>query len=190
MYLVHLGFWGLLLSQLQKIGRGAEVKGHFSSSTSYILDYLVISQLPAFQEASFLQQKYLKEGLSAKEIALASGCSATTIKYYLRSHGISKADQGATVHRKNLSFGKKIVGHGVVAHKTEAQVIATIKKMYTQEGLYPTAIARILDGMRVPTKQQGKKWDHSVVIAILEREGVYEISRNSPRKGGQDGKNN
>jgi hypothetical protein len=60
--------------------------------------------------------------------------------------------------------------------------VATIRRMYVDEGLLPQSIAGLLDTMKVPTKRQGKKWDHSVVIAILRREGIYKQSRKSPRK--------
>ncbi|MBX9766326.1 MAG: recombinase family protein [Bdellovibrionales bacterium] len=62
--------------------------------------------------------------------------------------------------------------------------------MYKEENLAPTAIARILDAMKIPTKKQGKKWDHSIVIDILKREGIYIQSRKSPQTGGSHGKNN
>ncbi len=41
------------------------------------------------------------------------------------------------------------------------------------EGVGTNAIARFLDAVKLPTKRQGKDWDHSMVTAILKREGVY-----------------
>ena len=86
------------------------------------------------------------------------------------------------MHREKLAYGKRIVGNRETAHKGELQVIETIKRMYAEEHLRPRSIARLLDTMKVPTKRQGKKWDHSVIIAILKREGLYKQSRNSPHK--------
>jgi len=49
--------------------------------------------------------------------------------------------------------------------------------MYVNEGLTVTSIARVLTQMKIPTKKRGKKWDHFVVIDILERESVYKPKR-------------
>jgi hypothetical protein len=99
----------------------------------------------------------------------------------LRSLKIKKDGPRSSIHKQKLAYGRKIIGHSLDTHKSETQIISSIKKMYCDEGLGPVAIARILDAMKVPTKKQGKKWDHSVVIAILERERIYKITQKSPR---------
>lgn len=122
------------------------------------------------------------EGLSAKNLADLLGCSTTTVKARLREFELTKGGSGNSVHREKLAFGKRIVGNREIAHKGELQIIETIKRMYSEEGLRPRSIASLLDTMKVPTKRRGKKWDHSVVIAILKREGIYKQSRKSPQK--------
>jgi Recombinase len=100
----------------------------------------------------------------------------------LRLYGFSKGGPARGVHREKLAYGKRVNGSHLESHKREAQIIKSIKEMYQKNGLGPVAIARILDTMKVPTKKQGKKWDHSVVKAILEREGIYKKTRKSPRE--------
>ena len=59
-------------------------------------------------------------------------------------------------------------------HKAELRTIATIKQMY-REGNSTSAIARFLNTMKIPTKQQGKGWHNCTVAEILRREGVYVV---------------
>ena len=49
---------------------------------------------------------------------------------------------------------------------------STIKQMY-HEGIGTNAIARFLNTMKIPTKQQGKGWHKNTIAKILKREGVY-----------------
>ncbi len=157
-------------------------KGHFSSPKTYLIDTITISEPPRYLNKSLLHQKYVVENLPAKTIADLLGCSTTTIKAYLCQFGLLKAGRGSAQHKEKLAYGKRLAGHRLVSHKGELKVVATIKRMYSEEGLLPRPIARILDSMKVPTKRQGKKWDHSVVIAILKREGLYKQLRKSPQK--------
>jgi transposase len=170
-------------------GRPSPGKGHFSSPTTYLIDTIKISELPRYSDRSLLHQKYVVEGLSAKGLADLLGCSTTTVKARLREFGLTKGGSGRAVHREKLAYGKRIVGHQETTHKGELQVIETIKRMYVEEHLRPRSIASLLDTMKVPTKRRGKKWDHSVVIAILKREGIYKQSRKSPQKEGKHERN-
>lgn len=80
-------------------------------------------------------------------------------------------------HKKNLKYGQKLVSGKIENHKQELNTQKAIIKMHTKEGLSASAIARVLSQMNVPTKKQGKKWDHSIVIDILKREGIYQSTR-------------
>ena len=72
--------------------------------------------------------------------------------------------------RHNLAFGERIVKGKVIPCQKELQIIESIVNMHKKEGLTARAIARVLNSMKIPTKKQGKRWDHSVVIGILKRE--------------------
>jgi hypothetical protein len=152
-------------------------------SAAYLVDIITISELPNYINQSFLHEKYVIENLTAKKIAGLIGCSTTTVKAYLNQFGLTKGGKGHAVHKEKLAYGTRLAGHHLVAHKGETQIVATIRKMYESEDLGPVAIAGLLNSMKVPTKRQGKQWDHSVIIAILKRLEIYEQSRNSPREG-------
>lgn len=81
-----------------------------------------------------------------------------------------------------MKYGQKIVAGQVQVHKQEAHIKQAILDMYQNQGLSVTAIARLLTQMKVPTKKRGKGWDHSVVIEILTREGVYQPKRKGGKK--------
>lgn len=121
------------------------------------------------------------EGLSAKKIAAEVGCGLTTIKDHLRKYGLTKGGRGTAKHKAKLAYGKKLVKGQIKSHCRETDTIESIKDMYSKQGHTPTAIARILNTMKVPTKKRGKKWDHSVIIDILKREGLYKVTRKSPK---------
>ena len=151
-----------------KNGRSAFPKGQLLSSIPYFSETITFSTQSLRFEKSVLRQKYIDEGLTAAKLALELGCSLTTMKKYLREFGIVKG-QGAKC-KTNLALGEKIEKGKVVDHKRELWVKETIVKMHQEEGLGFRAIARILTSMKVPTKKQGKKWDHSVVRDIVRRE--------------------
>ena len=73
---------------------------------------------------------------------------------------------------KRFAYGKRRLSGKTVDHKGEQRAIATIKQMYS-EGVNTAAIARFLNTMKIPTKQQGKGWHNWTVTEILKREGVY-----------------
>ena len=60
-------------------------------------------------------------------------------------------------------------------HKAELRTINTIRTMYA-EGISTNAIARFLNTMKIPTKQQGKGWHNYTIAEILRREGVYVVA--------------
>ncbi len=101
-------------------------------------------------------------------------CSKTHIRDLLIRYNIPLRESYA--HPRPI-YGKKKVGGKLLDHKSELKTATTIKSMYEDEGLHPTAIARLLDAMKVPTKKQGKGWHHHMVITILKREGVYKPTR-------------
>ena len=118
-----------------------------------------------------LRQKYLENHLSIGEIAKEFLCSKTRIRDLLLKHNIPLRKRSE--HRgARIAYGKRRVGGKVIAHKGEQRTIATIKQMY-DEGISTIAIARFLNTMKLPTKQQGKSWHGNTIIKILKREGVY-----------------
>jgi predicted DNA-binding protein YlxM (UPF0122 family) len=118
-----------------------------------------------------LRAKYLENRLSMREIASEFMCSKTQVRNLLLKYEIPLREPSKCHKDHSRSFGKRKVKGRVVDHKTELRVIESIKKM-NDEGLSARAIARTLDAMKIPTKQQGKGWHHHMVITILKREGL------------------
>ena len=163
-------------------GRPSMGEGQNLFSIPYLIDFIEVFRLPDYQNKDVLQQKFLVEGLSAAQMAKEFGCSKTAVKDHLRKFGIRKNTvNGKTRH--NLAVGEKIIKGQVVAHQREGKLLASIQQMHTKEGLSATAIARILNTMKVSTKRQGRAWDHSVVVAILKRQGIYRSQRGVHHKG-------
>lgn len=78
--------------------------------------------------------------------------------------------RGKSHHNGNPSqvkFGQRVVKKKLIDHKVEQRVIDAVRRM-RDEGLSLRAIARCLDEMKVPTKQQGKKWHPEMVKRIIK----------------------
>ncbi len=124
--------------------------------------------------ATMLKEKYLKNQLSMRAISKELACSRTHIRDLLVRYNIPLRKSYA--HPRSI-YGKKKIGGKLIDHKIEIKTAATIKSMYEDEDLRPTAIARLLNIMKVPTRKQGKGWHHDMVITILKREGIYKQTR-------------
>ena len=118
-----------------------------------------------------LRQKYLVDQLSMRDIARELACSKTHIRDLLLKYNIPLRQPNIR-HNKWHAYGKRRVGGKTIDHKGELRTIATIKQMY-REGMGTNAIARFLNVMKIPIKQQGKGWHQNTVAKILKREGVY-----------------
>ena len=105
-----------------------------------------------------------------RQIAREFSCSKTHVRNLLIRYKIPLRDP----HKYNrwYTYGKRKVSGKTIAHKGELRTIATIKQMYS-EGVGTRAIARFLNTMKVPTKQQGKGWHHHTITQILKRGGVH-----------------
>ena len=149
---------------------------HYLLSGPYLSDSIILSTRPVFKNPIVLREKFLTQGLSAVYLAKEWNCFPTTVRAYLRKFGIRRAVQ-AGKNRRNLALGEKLVKGRVVSHRAEQRVLKSILNMYQEECLTPTAIARVLNSMGVPTKRQGKKWAQATIVGILTRQGVYRPTR-------------
>ncbi len=125
-----------------------------------------------FIPESVLRQKYIENRLSTRAIASEFACSKTYIRSLLLKYNIPMRKTSDYRGSKWYAYGKRRVGGRTVDHKAELRTIDTIRTMYA-EGISTNAIARFLNSMKIPTKQQGKGWHNCTVAEILKREGVY-----------------
>ena len=120
---------------------------------------------------SVIRQKYLENRLSTRAIASEFSCSKTYIRSLLLKYNIPLRTTSDYRGSRWYAYGKRRVGGKAVDHKAELRTINTIRTMYA-EGISTNAIARFLNTMKVPTKQQGKGWHNYTIAEILKREGV------------------
>lgn len=121
---------------------------------------------------ALLKQKYLENCLSMREIASEFSCSKTRIRDLLLKHNIPLRQRSERYGPRWLAYGKRRTSGKIADHKGELRAIAIIKQMYS-EGMSAAAIVRLLNIMRLPTRQQGRGWSSFMAIALLKREGVY-----------------
>ena len=129
-----------------------------------------------FISESVLIKKYLENRLSISEIAQEFLCSKTYVRSLLLKYNIPLHKQSERRGSRWDAYGRRKVNGKAIDHKGEQRTIATIKQMYS-EGISTNAIARFLNTMKIPTKQQGKGWHANTIIKILKREGVYVMRR-------------
>jgi len=117
-----------------------------------------------------LKQKYEVEQLSLRQIAKDLSSSKTTIRNYLIKFNIPIKEAGRnrdpSIKRK---YGEKLLNGKLIEHKQERRVIDSMLEM-KEEGLSYSAIARVLNQMKVKTKTQGKSWSWATVRRIILRE--------------------
>jgi hypothetical protein len=124
--------------------------------------------IPLFRNRTFLHQKYVVEGLSAKQIAREIFSSKMAVLDALDDFGIPIREQH--YHHGNPSqprFGKRFRKNVLVDHKPEQKIVLVISELH-QQGLSLRKIARILNDTRVATKNHGKGWHPEMVRRILE----------------------
>lgn len=137
------------------------------SSIHQVIDTI---QLPAPKPTlteSFLKEKYLKEGLSSKEIAKLAFSSRATVTNYLNKYGIplkkvTRRTNGG--HR----FGFRKYGGRSILMKKEQEVMALIKS-YRKDGYSYQRIADLLNDQKIETKMKKGFWYSKVVRQISLR---------------------
>lgn len=109
----------------------------------------------------YVHQEYVVEGLNMSQIARELFTSRQTIRARLLKMGVelrSKIDQ--VQNQKHTKFGHKRARGKTLRNKSEERVSHAITEM-REKGLSFQAIADVLNEMRTPTKQQGKRWSGS-----------------------------
>jgi hypothetical protein len=128
-----------------------------------------IIQDQPFKSKSFLQQKYVQEGLSCGEIATQIFSARTTVLKYLKLHGIPVRESGCNQKRKRgLAYGKKTESRSVVDHVRELE---NTKKMWElrDKGFSYWKIAEVFNTLKIPTKTRKGKWHAKTIHQILIR---------------------
>lgn len=137
------------------------------------MDIINIYQLPGYKKEIVLRDLYLNKDLTASQIAKQFCSTPRSVKYYLHKFRIRK-NKNPGRSRQNLALGKKLKNGKLVDHKQELRTIKTISDLYLKQQLSTRKIAEILNTLKVPTKRQGKNWDHSTIISVLKNQNIYK----------------
>ena len=123
-----------------------------------------------YKSKSFLQQKYVVEGLSCGEIAAQIFSARTTVLKYLKLHGIPVRESGSNQKRKRgLAYGKKVESRHVVDHVRELENTKKMREL-RDKGFSYWKIAEVFNTLKIPTKIRKGKWHAKTVHQILLRD--------------------
>ncbi len=157
--------------------RARPLKGEPFSSNLYLTDVIEFDPTRLYKDKSFLNQKYLVEGLSIAQIAAQIFSSKDAVRRGLIRHGIPIREAHKSHGRSaQVPFGQKRQQGRGVPHLGERRVIDAALGLRAQ-GLSLRQIARFLSQIGVPTKCRGKSWHPEMVERILERASVAIDSR-------------
>ena len=114
-----------------------------------------------------LRKKYTEKGQSVYDIANDISCSKSTIVNRLHQYGIEIKPKKGTPHKRPPRYGEKFVKGNTIDHLAELRVIKSILKM-RETGLSLRQIAKVLDELKVPTKNKGRGWHPEMISRILK----------------------
>lgn len=108
------------------------------------------------------------EGLSARQIAKEIVSSKMAVLDGLARFGIPvREPHFHHGHPSQQRYGQKYRNHKLIEHKTEQRVISVVKDLH-DKGLSLHQIAKILNDMKIVTKERGKRWHQEMVRRILQ----------------------
>ena len=124
-----------------------------------------IKRIPLLKLPSFLHQKYIVESLTINQIAALTLSSRSTVIKYLNEAKIPIRDEE---HRLGGStFGQRKVNGRYIPNQAELNMVGRMKNLRSQ-GFTFRQIAEILQGLKLPSKRNGK-WTGRSVQRILDR---------------------
>ena len=170
----RLNWWSVI-----GVGCGCQ-DAEFALNNTFLIESDSYTTYPFIPE-DVLRQKYLENRLPIRAIASEFACSKTYVRSMSLKYNIPLRKTSDYRGSRWFAYGKRKIGGKTVDHKGEQRTIATIKQMYS-EGVSTAAIARFLNTMKIPTKQQGKGWHNCTVAEILKQEGVYAKGRRARGK--------
>jgi transposase len=147
--------------------------GHAGATRTFFLNPFCLVITPFYIEELyrnkfFLTQKYVLEGLSARQISTQLGCSKSAVLEALANFDIEiRAANLPHGHPSQPRFGQRYQKKKLIKHKDEKRVIKVVSRL-RQKGLSLREIARILNEMKISTKCRGKAWHPEMVRRILQ----------------------
>lgn len=93
-----------------------------------------ITVVPVFRQEFFLRQKYVIEGLSARQIASQIFSARSTVLKYLKHYKIPlrTEDEALKFNKGQLAYGERLLNGRIRYHKRELKLISELNKLRNQ----------------------------------------------------------
>ena len=143
---------------------------HANAGAVYLIeDVIPLPGKVLLRSRSFLREKYVRQHLSARQIARETGTSHSTALSALSAAGLNGEDRknGHNVLKGQVPFGYVVAEHNLVKDPEEQAVIRLARQLRAS-GLSLRKIAEELNRRLVPTKNNGI-WQANTVKKILDR---------------------
>lgn len=146
----------------------------YGTNTSYYTD--IIEFWPNLNSTNFekIARFYMKDGFSAKQIALKTGMSKSCIVETLNSHGIKTGSKGrltnpANYRHHNPPYGYRVVDGKLVVNKSELKICRSVVELIARQHWTTSAVAQELMRRRYKNRKGTMSWDHKIVGSIFNR---------------------
>jgi transposase len=109
----------------------------------------------AYKDRDWLNQKYKKERVSAKELADRCGCHVNTIRYHLRKFGIER------YHHRKEHDGGGTIPYTVIYHREDNQNYIILVHRVVAYGHGKLSAQEFLEGKKHVHHKDGNPWINS-----------------------------
>lgn len=149
---------------------GTRTPGRFQNRYPQVTDIIKLPIVSPLKDEALLKEKYIKEGLSPKQIALQLGVSRSAVVGRLKRLGVSaQARPQSGYLLAQVPFGWKKKNGKLVPHLQEQRTLSQIQKAHAEgESLHAIARSLMIAGIK---SKNGGRWDASTIRSILKRNG-------------------
>ena len=143
------------------------------ANTTIIVDYITFLAKPHKQKPAFYRDLYLKEELSASQIAHKIGSSKTAVLENLRRQGI-RIPGGRRINPNNYTlhqppYGFYKVDNRLIINKSEMRVCRLVVELCAKQELPLHAVANELIKQKIKNRKGQILWTHNSVSRIFKR---------------------
>ncbi len=159
---------------LTTCGKMVDLSVH-GTNTSYLFDFIQICFKTQLLNPAEIRHFYLKEGLSAAQIADRYGVSKSVIIGWVNRLGIgAKTSEGRMTNPNNFRhhnppYGYKVKDNKLVLNKAEIKFCRVVVELMARKKAGARETARELTKRGFKNRQGEVKWGHLVVQQIFKR---------------------
>jgi len=138
-----------------------------------LTDFIPLAVKPYKQKSQIYRDLYVKEGLSAAQIAERLGCSKTVVLERLRAQGIKNGDGRRTnpenyrLHEAPYGFSKR--GNQLIPNRAEMRICRLIVSLRARRERSTRQIAAELMKRGIKNRRGRVFWTHTGVGRIFKR---------------------